>query len=156
MCANTQAPGRKKGQQRATLQLLELVQGLSAPAWRSVCLKVCFFSLHIHGIFLNHMWKQRTSSSHRGAVAGRRSMKYVCHSCYCSVKASESSSSRIPPVKQISTCCLREGFALTASHTGAAYTIQCATLDVDSETVAPVRCFRTCCTSLRSSCFSLS
>lgn len=77
---------QKKDKQTTTLQLLVLVQGLFAPVW-SMCLKVFFFSLHIDGIFLKHMWNQRTSSSHRGSVVGRRSMKYVYHSCYCSVKA---------------------------------------------------------------------
>lgn len=77
---------KKTDKQTTTLQLLVLVQGLFAPVW-SMCLKVFFFSLHIHGIFLKHMWNQRACSSHRGSVVGRRSMKYVYHSCYCSVKA---------------------------------------------------------------------
>lgn len=71
--------------------------------------------------------------SHQGSVVGRRSMKYACRGCYCSIEAlklSESSNCKSLPVKQISTHIASRG-TYSPLHTAGAYTAYCSSLAVD-------------------------
>lgn len=155
MCANTQVSGRKTTNKQQLSSCLCLFRTSSLQCGR--CVSKFSFSPCIYTEYFSNIWETRGPP----ALIGDLWLEGEAWNMYTTVvtvasRLSEWSGSRILPVKQISTSDLGGGGGYTHCVTHSGCIQKCATLNVDSKTVAPVRCFSKSCVLERFSCFSSS